>query len=333
MISAEQVSTLLVRYWDVVGGGRPLPSGFSYVLVTKGSEPGSKLVFLAFPEGECAPRIAVKVPRSNSGNASLQTEYRNLRTIAPFGRHGRVVTPIPLLCGTENGCVWLAESVVDGIELGRDALSAPELAVGAVVDWLIHLGRSTVGLQSPSPDAEDLPELLKRAERYATIEEERRVLDRIAEPLYLLDSQALPRVVEQRDMGPWNLLLAGDGTIGVVDWESSRTGGFPAWDLFYFLAHCGFMVDRATQLRDRMKSFQQTFWGRAGFAKTARIALRRYIRGIDLREDSLGSLSAACWLHHTLSEVTRLGIRPSQSVFWHMLVATLDQDCRLRCAA
>ena len=333
MISAEQVSTLLLRHWDVIGDGRPQPSGFSYVLVTKGSEPGSKLVFLAFPAGESAPRIAVKLPRSKSSNANVQMEYRNLKTVVPFGRHGRIVTPIPLVCGTENGWVWLAESVVDGIELGRDALSAPELAVNPVVDWLIHLGLSTPGLPSPSPDAEDLPELLKRADQYVTIEEERRVLDRAVEPLYLLDSQALPRVFEQRDMGPWNLLLASDGTIGVVDWESSRTGGFPAWDLFYFLAHCGFMIDRPTEPKERVKSFENTFWGRSGFANTAHTALRRYIRGMGLREDWLGPLSAACWLHHTLSEVTRLGIRPSQSVFWHMLSATLDRDCRLRCTA
>ena len=66
-----------------------------------------------------------------------------------------------------------------------------------------------------------------------------------------------------------------------------------------------------------------------GSVETAVPALRRYARGLRLREERLGPLSAACWLHHTISEVTRLGIQPSASLFWRMLTATLERDCRL----
>ena len=328
MISVDQVSRLLLRHWDIVGGGYPAPPGFSYVVVTKGSEPGSKIVLLAFPSGDCVPRVAVKLPRSKVQNGSLEIEYENLRTVAPFATHRRIVAPSPLFRGAQDGWVWLAESVIHGVELG----SAPESLVALVVDWLVHLGRSTLGVRSASPSADGLPELLARAERHVTTDQEREVLDRAGDRLYRLYSEPLPRVFEQRDMGPWNVLLSRDGTIGVVDWESSCTGGFPAWDLFYFLAHCGFM-DRSTEPGERMESFKATFWGRSRFARVARAALRNYSRGLGLRDEWLGPLAAACWLHHAMSEVTRLEIRPSQSLFWHMLTATLERDCELSCLA
>ena len=333
MISADRLSQLLLRHWDVLGDGRPAPARFSYLLNTKGSEPTSKLVLLAFAPGECAPRLAVKLARSKDQNANLEAEYDNLRTVEPFAKRGRVVTPRALLCEAEDGWVWLAESVVDGTELSPDAFSAPGAVVDPVVDWLVHLGRSTLAVRTTATAAEEIPELLARAGGYVTTAHEHGVLARAAGPLHRLDGQPLPRVLEQRDMGVWNLLLARDGTIGVVDWESSRSGGFPAWDLFYFLAHCGFMVHRSTNSEERMNSFESTFWGGRGFASTARAALRRYLLGLGLREEWLGALAAACWLHHSLSEVTRLGIRPSQSLFWGMLISTLDRDCRVRCTA
>lgn len=333
MIATDRLSELLVRHWDFVGDGRPAPPRFSYLLNTKGSEPTSKLVLLAFAPGELAPRLAVKLPRSREQNASLEAEYQNLRAVEPFAKRGRIVIPTPRLCQAEDGWVWLVESVVEGTELGPEVLSAPGAVVDPIVDWLVHLGRSSVAVRSTDTAAEDLPELLSRAARYVSTDQEKGVLDRATGPLHRLDGQPLPRVFEQRDMGGWNLLLARDGTIGVVDWESSRSGGFPAWDLFYFLAHCGFMVHRARNPEEQMKSFQSTFWGDRGFAVTARAALRRYVLGLGLPEEWLGALAAACWLHHTLSEVTRLRIRPSESLFWHMLASTLDRDCRVRCTA
>jgi len=329
MISTERISELLRRYWHVVGGGDPAPSHFSYIMVTKGSEPVGKLVFLVFGSRDSLPRLAIKLARSEQQNLNLQMEYENLRTIASFAANGRVVTPTPLVCLAEDGFVWLAESVVDGIELGINDLSRGHLMFATVVDWLVHLGLSTLGLRSNGPRAHDLPELVRWGEQHVTTDGERAVLARAAESLYRLDSQQVPRVFEQRDMGPWNLLCSRDGTIAVVDWESARATGFPAWDLFYFLAHCGFMVDRSNDMPARIKSYEETFWGRSTFSKNARSALGRYIRSLALDEEWLGALAVGCWLHHTLSEVARLGIRPSQSLFWHMLIATLDRKCRL----
>jgi aminoglycoside phosphotransferase (APT) family kinase protein len=35
---------------------------------------------------------------------------------------------------------------------------------------------------------------------------------------------------EQRDFGPWNLLVTPAGQIAVLDWESAEVDGLPALD-------------------------------------------------------------------------------------------------------
>jgi hypothetical protein len=333
MLSVEEIGRLLLTHWSMLGDGESAPGRLSFLVVTKGRERVSKLVLLAFPGAASSPRFAVKLPRSKAVSANLQAEYHNLQAVAPFASSGRVLTPKPLLCRDEGGWLCLVESVIDGVELSQAAGVRPEAVVEPIVDWLVHLGRSTLGVRSSAGAAEDLPDLLERAQRYVTTDAERHVLSDVAGHLGRLHAEPLPRVFEQRDMGPWNLMVSRNQTLGVLDWESSCAGGFPAWDLFYFLAHYGFMVHRSDDRGDRMKTFEDTFWGRHGFSRTARTALRRYVRGLGLREEWLGPLSAACWLHHTLSEASRLGIRPSESLFWQMLTATLARGCRLSCAA
>jgi len=333
ILSTERLCDLLLRHWETLGMGEPAPKRFAFLMITKGREPVSKVVLLAFSDGDTTPRFAIKMPRGKDQNVDLEAEFRILSAVGPFATYGSVVIPKPLLCQDEDGWRWLVESAVHGTELAKTGRGRSVAVLGVIVDWLVHLGKATAPLRPMSDPAENLPALVARAARYVTSAEERRVLDRTAYHLRDLDAQPFPRVFEQRDMGPWNLLVSSKGTIGVVDWESSRAGGFPAWDLFYFLAHYGFMEDRSDDVRNRMNSFKATFWGRLGFAKVALAAVRRYTRELGLRDEWMGPLFAACWLHHSLSEVTRLRIRPSESAFWQMLSTTVDRDCRLSCSA
>jgi hypothetical protein len=170
--------------------------------------------------------------------------------------------------------------------------------------------------------------LIRAALRHASTEAERRVVDAISGRLRDVERERMPRVFEQRDMGTWNLMVSRKGTIGVLDWESSCLNGFPAWDLFYFLAQYGFMIHAASSATDRPKSFADTFFVPHGFGASALAAVRRYAHTLRLREEWLGPLFLGCWLHHTLSQVTRLGMRLSESRFWPMLALTLERECR-----
>ncbi len=69
---------------------------------------------------------------------------------------------------------------------------------------------------------------------------------------------ALQPVPEQRDFGPWNVLVTPAGDIAVLDWESADVDGLPALDLLYYLAYAAFNVDRASDRERRVASFRRS---------------------------------------------------------------------------
>jgi hypothetical protein len=330
MMTQERLSALLRQRWAALGERTPPPQRLSFLMITKGNEPVGKIVLLAFADGERRPRFIIKIARLKEQNRALEAEGLNLDMVAPYARHGRVLVPQVLQRWEEEGRVCLVESFVEGPDLWQaTARARSDAYVAPIVEWLIHLGQTTGGLPPRGNGAEDLIHLVDGAVRHATTDEQRRVLERVSRLLLTLEGAPLPRVFEQRDMGTWNLMVSPTGMIGVLDWESARAGGFPAWDLFYFLAHYGFMMHGARDAKARLDSFQDVFLSReSGFAATARSAVRRYTEAMGFGSGWLGPLFVGCWLHHTLSEVARLGFTLSDSFFWHMLTMTLDHQGR-----
>lgn len=323
MITADRITGVLRERWRELGGAGSPPSRFSFILMTKGREPVGKVVLLAFADAERTPRFAIKLARLKAHAAALEAECLNLRRLARYGADACVVTPRALLYVEEHGEPMLIESVIDGVSLDDARFRVVPIAVVATIaGWLTHLARGP-RLAPDGDRRETFPELFRRARRHAATGGERDVLDRLSGRLLAVEADGLPEVFEQRDMGTWNVMVARDGTMGVLDWESSRPRGFPAWDLFYFLAHYGFLADRATTPRARIRSFHGTFFGTRGFGAVARSAVRRYADAVGAPEASLGPLFLGCWLHHALSEATRLGCRLSDSLFWRMLAAGL----------
>jgi Phosphotransferase enzyme family len=322
VIRAGRLETVLRERWDVLCPGVPAPARFSFLVVTKGREAGGKIVVLVFADRQSTPCFVIKVARLKGREGSLDTEYRNLTTVAPHAAHGRVIVPRPLFRGYVDGRLCVIESFVDGMELVHAPERSAASALDAIVDWLIHLGGAT----AHSVNDDGLVGIIAAARSYAVTSEERRVIDQVADLMRGLHGEPLPRVFEHRDLGTWNVLLARDGTVGVLDWESSSPDGVAAWDLFYFLAHYGFLLDRARDLLGRLASVRETFLGARGFGATAAVALRRYASAMDLREESLPPLFAGCWLHHAVSEVSRRRGRLSESLFWQILVTTLARD-------
>ena len=326
MITRDRIAVLLRENWSRLGNGDPCPRGFTFVMVTKGTEPIGKVVLLVFPAGERTPRFALKLGRSPRQNQALEAEHENLVAVGHYASGGRVITPTPLLKGEDEGRLYLVLSVVHGVSVWEAASRSRSITfVAPIVDWLIHLGRASARTPQAS-GADDLAALVERAGGHAATREERRVLQYTAGRLRTLE--VLPRVFEHRDMGTWNLMVSRNGTIGILDWESSCADGFAAWDLFYFLAHYGFMVHGATSRDERVRSFGETFFHLHGFGATARAAVRRYAEALGLAEERLGPLFLACWLHHALFEVSRLQIKLSDSLFWQLLALTLERECR-----
>lgn len=328
MITTGRLAAILRQHWDTLAPGEPTPTGASFLVLTKGVEPVGKIVLLAFVADERRPRFVLKLARLKAHNSAIQNEHRNLRMLAGHGRHGAVLTPESLLCWEDEGRRCLLESVVAGMDLWQAHAQSRSLAfVAPIVDWLIHLGRITVGCRS-EPPAGDVTGPVVRAAGQVRTATERQVLEATAHRLRVLPAGPLPRVFEHNDMGTWNVTVSREGTLGVLDWESARPEGLPALDLFYFLAHCGFMVHGTRTPADRLASFEETFLRHGPFARVAMSAIHRYTDALGLSRAWLGPLFLSCWLQHATAEVDRRGTGLSDSLFWRVLTLALDRDCR-----
>jgi aminoglycoside phosphotransferase (APT) family kinase protein len=201
--------------------------------------------------------------------------------------------------------------------------------VDPVVDWLIHLARHTRLVGPPGRRVEDLSTLIDRARRHATTGDEREALDRVSGHLRRAGPRCPLRVFEHGDLATWNLMMSPSGAIVVLDWERSTPDGVPTWDLFYFLAHYGFLMHETSDPGPDLAAFRETYFSLGPFGRTVARAVRRYTGALDVSEDWLVTLFLSCWVHHTLSDLARGVRRLSDSPFWHMAALTLDRDCRL----
>lgn len=329
MITTGRLRAVINQHWGALAAGERPPDRLSFLLLTKGREPVGKIVVLTFVAGEAAPRFIIKLARLKEHNPAIQAEYLNLRLISAHGNHGRVRTPEPLLCWEDDGRVCLVESVVDGVDLWNANSRVRSVAfVDPVVDWLIHLGRLPLGRRTEHT-VDAIADMVAHAARHVRSEAERCQLEAITRHLEGRPADCLPHVFEHDDMGTWNVTVSRAGTIGILDWESTRYDGFPAADLFFFLAHYGFMMHATRTQADRLESFAETFFRHGSFARVAMSAVRRYTAALGVPRPWLLPLFLTCWLQHATAEVTRVGTPLSDSLFWQMLAVTLDHDGRL----
>ena len=138
---------------------------------------------------------------------------------------------------------------------------------------------------------------------------------------------ALPTTPEQRDFGPWNLLVTPAGEIGVLDWESGTPVGLPALDLLYYLAYASFQVDHAHERDARILSYRRSLDPSTPTGAVRRDCLTRYLEGAGLDTSQLAPLRALVWLIHAQSDARHAtadaGERPSPEALSRSLFLAL----------
>jgi hypothetical protein len=195
----------------------------------------------------------------------------------------------------------LGETALEGRPL-QSLLTSRNLASWSikVTDWLAALAHG------PTPCPADHwrraivePVLSEFVERFGSV----------VDPGLLREGEAmvrgigsLPPVPEQRDFGPWNLLVSPTGELAVLDWESAEVEGLPALDLLYYLAHASFNIDRATDRESRVKSYRRSLDPSTLTGAVRRHCLARYVETLGIEPACLGPLRALVWLIHAPSE-------------------------------
>lgn len=299
--------------WGLLVDGAAPRSGF--LLIAGGSRTTNKVVGMTFePDGGPRPHGVVKLSRTREAADGIRREAASLRLVETRRPSVRGVPRVGA-CEERNGIVALSESPLVGQALSS-RLTVKTFAgrAEAVTDWLISLAngdqpadrgaardvgpRMTALLSSFEGNFESVIDPAAR----------RDCASRIA------SLPALPSVMEQRDMGPWNLVLTPEG-LGVLDWESAEPDGLPVLDLAYFLAYAAFHVLGAMESGRYEEAYRSVRDPRTPVGGIARACLERYCDAVGVGASAVSALHLVTWMVHADSEMRRLvadaGGRPS----------------------
>jgi aminoglycoside phosphotransferase (APT) family kinase protein len=198
----------------------------------------------------------------------------------------------------------LVETALVGRSLApADVRRDPERAVAAALKWLDELSAVPI---APDNAAGRFDRLLARP-LTALGEALRQGDEREAVARTLARLEPLRReeitVTEHGDLSHPNLLLLEGGRLGVVDWELAEPGGFPAHDLFVFLAYVAVAQARATSVDAQVRAFRAAFTGPTGWLRPYAAA---YVDARDIERSMLEPLFLACWARITAGRLARL---------------------------
>jgi hypothetical protein len=324
--SVEQDAIGWVRQnWAAWGLGLP-PGKLSGLLVTGGPRSVSKVVLLAFAEPSATPILAVKAPRVSAAAEGIRREGSVLAGLATNGAAPMPGTPRVLFTREVRGVPLLGETALSGRPL-ESLLTHKTLRAWShkVSDWLTALGRGCT-VMPPAHWHETIvePVFSRFLQRFGSA----------VDPGLLAETEgilrtigALPAVPEQRDFGPWNLLVTSDGELAVLDWESAELAGLPVLDLLYYLAYAGFYVDGAHDPETRVVSYRRSLDPGTHTGAIRSECVARYLGALGVDRAQLKPLRVLLWLIHAESEFRHAeadaGGVPSTSVLAHSFFLAL----------
>jgi hypothetical protein len=317
--------------WSGWGLG-PAPDRLSTLLVTGGPRSVSKVVLLAFAEPSPIPMVAVKAPRVDQAALGILREGAALVSLAE--RRSRRVPGVPrLLFRREIGNVPLVgETALAGRPL-ESLLTRRSLAPWSVkvTDWLAALAQGPPARPADHwRDAIVDPVLSQFLEGFGGV----------VDPGLLREGEtivraigSLPPVSEQRDFGPWNLLVSPAGELAVLDWESAEVEGLPTLDLLYYLAYASFNVDRASDRESRVASYRRSLDPSTLTGAVRRDCLARYLETVGLEPACLAPLRVLVWLIHAHSDFCHAaadvaGLPPAQALARSLFLALWAEEVR-----
>lgn len=286
---------------------RPAPGStvrlaeLSWLLLTGGPRTISKVVAVAFAERDVRPRFVVKMARVRESVPGLEREAATLKAVEALRPAGIPGVPRVLLRRDCGGLLAVSETVVIGRPLHAVLRRSNycNLALKAT-DWLVDLAT----LRQPSPSASQRarivePALSDFADSFGPILD----VGMVRETREILTTLGpLPVVCEQRDFSPWNVFLAPDGTLAVLDWESSECAGLPAMDLIYFLSYLALFLDGAMMSGGYRQSYRTGLDPSTFTGSVRQECLSRYASQTGIDRSVLRPLRLLVWVIHSRSE-------------------------------
>jgi hypothetical protein len=286
----------------------PLPPRLDWMLLTGGAKPTNKVVGLVFAESDRSPRLIAKLARVAESTAALDDEAANLRAVQALQPDRVRGVPQVLFLQQWAGQSVLGETALIGqplyTMLRRD--TCRDLAL-KVTEWLAALAEPTTAC-SRSEWWERLIE--------TTVSEFEQNFDGVIDPARVQATRAilatlddLPLVCEQRDCSPWNVLIANDGELVILDWESAEPRGLPLLDLVYFLTYLIFFLDGAMESQRFTESYRAALDPATFTGRIVAECQQRYLARVGLDPRVLRPLRLLTWLIHLREHRRALFVR------------------------
>jgi glycosyltransferase involved in cell wall biosynthesis len=286
-----------------------LPPSVPLLLLTGGHRSINKVVGLAFEDGEPKPSAAVKFARVPEAEPGLEREARVLRRL---GEERPDLGGVPHLrsTGRRAGRLAVVEDVVEGRSL-LDLLRAENFEEMAmrVTHLLLDLasadGTKTVPCNRfSSRRPRFVEEAVDEFERHFGAVVGGEGLASIRQTLAGLGE--VPSVPEHRDCSPWNIVITASGEPVLLDWESTEPDGLPGLDLFYFLANCAFVLDKAFEEGRVRESYARLLDPAGEYGQVAQRAVTEYAAALRIAAEDLRRLRLLCWIVHSSSDYRHL---------------------------
>lgn len=318
----------LPSIWDSARLG-PAPTKLSWLLLTGGKRSINKVVGLVFADKETQPRLALKLPRVVEAEAALLREATVLQAVHARKSGGVPGVPQVIFCQRINNLLALGETVLTGepLFIRLHPGNYRELALQAA-NW--QTGLAGEGFAQPpanwwsrlvAPVLDDFSRHFGPALTAKDLEKTQQILSQLG---------PLPLVVEQRDFSPWNILLAHNEELVVLDWESAELEGLPGLDLIYFLTYLGFFLEGAMESGGFRQVYRSLLNPVTRVGKVFAESLEFYSRRLGLKLEVLRPLRLLCWLLHSRSDYRQLvaeqGQKPSKEALCSSLFFSLWEE-------
>ncbi len=263
------------------------------LLLTGGDSVLNKVVALPFAAGDTCPRAAVKLARVPRSRRALDNERAILEHLAPAAIPG---VPRILAAGTWGDSPLVAESMVHGRPLWRHLAAGGSLTpvLERATDLLVAVAGATA-----EPATEPFGGWRERIAREAALSLARypasgATLEAARALLEPLDE--VPATLLHGDCTPWNLTVAPDGAVGLLDWESSIVDGLPLFDLTYLLGYSAIYADGVADTPAEPESYRRLLEPGSPLGDLRARLERRYAAATGLAHEALRPLRIATWI-------------------------------------
>jgi hypothetical protein len=286
---------------DVTAAGGGL-AGHVVAVTSWRAQGGPTVLHLLMPDREQAT-LVVKVPSAPDDVARIQEEESILRRLGPAARAAGARLPAARLAHLADGRPVLVQTAVAGRPLAAVISERPG-GLAAILEevsaWLARWNRSTRRMEVLDAAVLDRELLGPAALVTPLVAAGEQYRSWLVARCTSLAGARVPFTARHNDLTMRNVLVDGEASLGIVDWETGEERGLPNGDLAYAVVDA---VAATAGYASRVAAFAKCFLPDGEHAPVVGRLFARSCRTLDVSPALAEIAFHACWLRHAADEL------------------------------